>query len=171
MLANLGVLAGAMVSNLLILVGLTYLVSIAVARVPQARTAYHGAIFGLMLGVIAALRDIQFHPGGRRSPARSQICRDTRLGSHWGTDRCGCDHGDRDSFAPGSRRGCVPQPYPGPVMIATGVLGVGARMLGARSSLRVLLCSVAGLRSCGDWRRSFPIRSATAILLPPSSWR
>src|SRR4051812_38984235 len=56
MLATLSVLAGAMVSNLLILVGLTYLVSIAVARVPQARTAYHGAIFGLMLGVIAALQ-------------------------------------------------------------------------------------------------------------------
>ena len=48
-------LFGAMVSNVLILVGLTYLVSRLVDWHPPVRTAYRGAVFGLALGVVAGI--------------------------------------------------------------------------------------------------------------------
>src|SRR5947208_1155324 len=53
MLGQLPYLLGAVVSNLLMLVGLTYLVSLLVASLPRVRTAYHGAVFGLALGAVA----------------------------------------------------------------------------------------------------------------------
>lgn len=59
MLASLTLIAGAMVSNLLILVGLTYLVSLLLSSVPQVRTAWRGAAFGLALGAVAGV--VMFH--------------------------------------------------------------------------------------------------------------
>ena len=44
-----------MVSNLLILVGLTYLLSRLADLHPPVRTAYRGAVFGLALGAIAGI--------------------------------------------------------------------------------------------------------------------
>ena len=56
MLAHLASTSSApWLSNLLILVGLTYLVSVLAAAHPPVRTAYRGAVFGLMLGVVAGI--------------------------------------------------------------------------------------------------------------------
>src|SRR5262245_6114355 len=53
MMPGIAHLIGAVVSNVLILVGLTYLVSLLLSAYPQLRTAWRGAIFGLALGAVA----------------------------------------------------------------------------------------------------------------------
>ncbi len=55
MMAHLPSLAGELVTNLLILIGLTYLVSVLLTAFPRARTIYRGAIFGLLLGGVAGV--------------------------------------------------------------------------------------------------------------------
>ena len=52
-------LIGAVVSNLLILVGLTYLVSLLLSLFPQVRSVGRGAVFGLALGAVTGV--VMFH--------------------------------------------------------------------------------------------------------------
>ena len=52
-------LVGAVVSNLLILVGLTYLVSLLLSLFPQVRTVGRGAVFGLALSAVTGV--VMFH--------------------------------------------------------------------------------------------------------------
>ena len=142
MLAHLPDLFGAMLSNLLILLGLTYLVSIVAAAHPPVRTAYRGAVFGLMLGVVAGilvffsvkvgngvLLDLRYVAilisGLLGGPVAAFVTAALTLLSRLETG---------SSIV-----------MPGIVIAAAAGLGVGARMLGVRCTWRALLVLGLGL--------------------------
>jgi hypothetical protein len=134
-------LFGAMVSNVLILVGLTYLLSRLVDWHSPVRTAYSGAVFGLALGVVAGsllLTSIRIEAAyiDLRSVA-------VLISAFIGGPVSAIVTTGLALFFRSQLSGPVLLPAVG--MIAAALLGIGARALGVRCTLRALIALGAGL--------------------------
>ncbi len=142
MMAALPHLVGSMVSNLLILVGLTYLVSRLAAAHPPVRTTYRGAIFGLALGAVAGV--LMFASVEVADAAFVDLRYVVILMS-------GLLGGPVAAILTATIAALFRIEIGGDVLVPTigivaaAALGVGAKMLGVGSSLRALLVLGAGL--------------------------
>jgi PAS domain S-box-containing protein len=135
-------LVGGVLSNLLILVGLTYLVSLLIAAHPPVRTAYRGAVFGLALGVVCSV--VMF----ASIEVRANVFLDLRfvvilMSALLGGPVAALVTSAIAILIRAQMTGGVL--VPAIVIVAAALLGIAARMLGAKCTLRSLLALGFGL--------------------------
>ena len=145
-------LFGAMVSNVLILVGLTYLLSRLVDWHPPVRTAYRGAVFGLALGVIAGLLLLTSMRIGEAYIDLRSVA--VLISGFIGGPISAIVTTGLALFFRSQLSGTVLLPAVG--MTVAALLGLGARFLGFKSTLRTLIALGVGL---GLLRSLMPIVS------------